>query len=71
MTNTLPPADITEAAINILCRELGPVATARFLHQMSNGAGDYTAERDQLIGSPTVEQLAAELAARRAAGTAS
>ena len=56
-----PLAEITEEAIHILCRELGPVNTARFLNQFTNGRGDYTRERDQLFGDLTVDQIVSEI----------
>ena len=56
-----PVAEITTTAIRVLCREIGPVNTARFLNQFSTGTGDYTAERDVILGNPTVDELLAEL----------
>jgi hypothetical protein len=61
----IPVAEITAKAIRVLCREIGPVNTARFLNQFTTGFGDYTAQRDELIGEPTVDELLAELRARR------
>ena len=54
-------AEITMTAIDVLCRELGPADTARFLDQFTSGDGDYTAQRDQLLGNPTVDELVAEI----------
>jgi hypothetical protein len=54
-TTTL--AEITDTAIRVLCREIGVVNTARFLNQFSAGAGNYTEERDQWLGNPTVDDL--------------
>ncbi len=49
-TSPMPIAEITATAIALLCREIGPVNTARFLNQFSNGFGNYTEERDALLG---------------------
>lgn len=68
MTPTpLPLAEVTRRAIEILARELGPVDTIRFIGQYTNGAGDYTAERDRLFADLTAEQIVAGIKARRAA----
>jgi hypothetical protein len=54
-------AHITTKVIRLLCREIGAAETARFLNQFTLGTGDYTEERDQIIGNPTVEELLAEI----------
>ena len=61
--NTARPtaAHITTTAIRLLCREIGAAQTARFLNQFTLGTGNYTEERDQIIGNPTVEELIAEI----------
>jgi hypothetical protein len=64
-TNPMPIAEVTAAAIALLCREIGPVNTARFINHFSNGFGNYTAERDSLLGNPTVEDLVKEIGGRR------
>jgi hypothetical protein len=58
-------AEITSTAILLLCREIGVVNTARFINQFTTGFGNYTAERDEIIGSATVEELVAEIENRR------
>lgn len=64
---TAPPtiAEITHTAITLLCRELGPANTARFLNQFTTGFGDYTQQRDQIVGDATVEELVDEIEKRR------
>ena len=62
-------AEITTTAIVLLCREIGPVNTARFLNQFTTGFGNYTEERDGMIGKPTVDELVAEIKQRRRKGT--
>jgi len=59
-------AEITTTAITLLCRQIGPVNTARFLNQFTAGYGNYTEERDELLGDPTVDELVAEIKQRRA-----
>ena len=67
----VPLADITATAIRVLCREIGAVNTARFLNQFTTGFGNYTEERDQIIGEPTVDELVAEIQQRREKGNKS
>ena len=55
------PAELTEEAIEILCREMGVVKTLRFLQQFSNGYGDYTRERENLFKDLTVADIVAEI----------
>lgn len=55
------PAEITEEAIEFLCREMGVVKTIRFLQQFSNGRGDYTKERENLFKDLTVADIVAEI----------
>lgn len=64
-TTPMPIAEVTAAAIALLCREIGPVNTARFINHFSNGFGNYTKERDDLLGNPTVEDLVKEIEIRR------
>ena len=45
-------------AILMLCKD-GDVA--RFIQQFTTGYGDYTAERDQIIGDQTVDEIVAEI----------
>jgi hypothetical protein len=58
-------AEITTTAITLLCREMGVVNTARFLNQFTTGLGNYTEERESIIGNATVDQLLAEIKKRR------
>ena len=54
-----PPAEITRQAIEVLSKELGLVATLRFLSQFSAGYGDYTQEREILCKDLTMDQALA------------
>jgi hypothetical protein len=61
----MPLAELNVTAIRILCRELGPVNTARFLNQFTTGFGSYTEERDALFGPMTVSEIAAQIKRER------
>jgi len=65
MTNVPTTAEITNTAITLLCREIGPANTARFLNQFTTGFGDYTKERDVIVGNATVDELVAEILQQR------
>lgn len=60
---TLP--ELRQAGIEALVKALGPVGMARFLQQFDPGRGDYTAERESILGSPTVDALVDEIEQRR------
>lgn len=64
-TTPVPVAEITATAIRVLCRELGVVNTARFLNQFTTGLGNYTEQRDQILGETTVEELIREIHLKR------
>jgi hypothetical protein len=60
--------EIHEEGISALNQALGPADAARFLQMYDSGSGDYTAERQSIIGNPTFEELekeSAELARKR------
>ena len=54
-TITMPMAELTTTTIKLLCREIGIVNTARFLSQFTMGYGNYTEEREQILGHLTVD----------------
>ncbi len=58
---TLTMEQIRRAGLDALVRELGPVGMVRFLQQFETGEGDYTLERHDWLGNPTVETLAREI----------
>lgn len=60
-----PIAQVTQRATDALVRELGVVDAIRFLGQFRAGSGDYTAQRQALIGSISVQELAAQIKAQR------
>lgn len=52
-------AEVNSAGIDALVQALGVADTARFLQQYGPGFGDYTAERDALLGDLSVEDTLA------------
>ena len=63
--STMYLQELTSSTIQLLCREIGVVNTARFLNQFTVGQGNYTEERDQLIGHWTVDDIVTEIQRRR------
>jgi hypothetical protein len=62
MTVELKPlAEVTQEAIRVLVRELGPVDTVRFVNQFTLGYGDCTRERDALWAELTLEDVVAAI----------
>lgn len=55
--HTATPEQIRHAGIEILAREIGVVGMVRFLQQSDPGIGDYTRERGQWLGNPSVDDL--------------
>lgn len=70
-TATATLEQIRRAGVEALRRELGVVGMVRFLQQFETGAGDYTEERQQFVGTLGVralaEQIQQEQATRRSA----
>ena len=65
VVQTRPLAEVTQNAIRVLCREIGLVDTIRFVGQFTVGYGDYTAERDELFGNMTLDDMIAEIKLRQ------
>jgi len=59
-TSPTPPSrplvEVNAVGLRALVRALGVADTARFLQQFGPGRGDYTAERDDLLGDPSLEE---------------
>ena len=62
---TVPLTELTTSTIQLLCREIGVVNTARFLNQFTVGYGNYTEEREQLVGDLTVDEIVREITRER------
>ena len=56
--------DITRRAIEVLTRELGAADTLRFVNQFTTGLGDYTTEREQMLGEETLDQIISKIKAK-------
>lgn len=65
-----PLATLTERALRLLLAELGPIDTARFLSQYTLGESDAVADKDRLVGSLTVAEIAAAIRQAQAAVSA-
>jgi len=61
VVQTKPLAEVTQTAIRVLCREIGPADTMRFVGQFTVGYGDYTAERDELFGDMSLSEMIAAI----------
>jgi hypothetical protein len=60
-SHTATLEEIRHAGIHALTRELGPTGMVRFLQQFDNGHGDYTAERQQWVGTIGVKALVEQI----------
>ncbi len=56
----LTPAQIRQMGIEALTKALGNDGMARFMQQLKIGTGDYSRDKDQILGNPTFEVRAAE-----------
>ncbi len=64
MTNvqtTMTQQEIRRTGIEILSRHMGLTGMIRFLQQTETGYGDYTKERDKLLGAPSLEELVSDI----------
>lgn len=62
MASTLKtPEELRTAGIDALNEALGPVDAVRFLRLFTSGAGDYTADRDRIIGTPSLDEIENDL----------
>ncbi len=60
-THSMMQQQIRMAGVEILSRYMGITGMIRFLQQNEVGHGDYTRERDKLLGNPSMEQLVSEI----------
>ena len=60
---TISLAELTSRAIALLTREFGTADTLRFVNQFTIGYGDYTAERESLFGTTTLDDMISEIKA--------
>ena len=64
-TKVMTMNEIRRTGIQLLTQNLGAVGMIRFLQQSDLGWGDYTKERSQWLGNPTLDEIAAEIKAKR------
>ena len=64
-TKVMTRNEIRRTGIQLLTQNLGAVGMVRFLQQSDLGWGDYTKERSQWLGNPTLDEIAAEIKAMR------
>ena len=56
-----PLAEVTQDAIRMLCQQIGPVDTVRFVNQFTVGYGNYTEERRRLYADLTLDDIVSEI----------
>jgi hypothetical protein len=59
---------IRQLGIEVLNRELGPVAMIRFLQQYTVGLGDYSKERHQWLDNLTIDDIVGKAYKKRKEG---
>lgn len=57
----LSQAEIRRLGIEALSKALGPAGMARFMQQFEMGSGDYTRDRDQILGNPSIDEIFADI----------
>ncbi|HTE18773.1 MAG TPA: hypothetical protein VK689_10395 [Armatimonadota bacterium] len=62
--------EVREVGMAALREALGPVDAIRFLQMFDLGSGDYTAERDEILGDPSLDELSRQLREMREQKTA-
>jgi hypothetical protein len=58
--------DINVKAQTILARELDPLEYIQFFRQYELGQGDYTRDREALLGNPSMDDIIGEIQAKQA-----
>lgn len=53
--------EIRRTGIQLLTQNLGNVGMVRFLQQNDLGWGDYTKERSQWLGNPSLDEIASDI----------
>ena len=61
MAQIMTQQQIRMAGIKILGQHMGVTEMIRFLQQTETGDGDYTKDRDALLGNPFLEDLVADI----------
>ena len=56
-TESMTQQQIRMVGIKVLSQAMGATGMIRFLQQTETGFGDYTKERHDILGNPTLEDL--------------
>lgn len=64
-TKVMTMNEIRRAGIQLLTQNLGAVGMVRFLQQSDLGWGDYTKDREQWLGNPSLSEIASDIKALR------
>ena len=67
MPQMKPLSEVNHEAIRLLSEQIGVVDTFRFVNQFTTGHGNYTEERDALIGQLTLNEIVAAIEGKRIA----
>ena len=57
----LTKSQIRQMGIEALTKALGLAGMARFIQQIELSSDDYTRDRDEILGNPTIEEIATEI----------
>jgi 3-dehydroquinate dehydratase len=57
----LTQAEIRQMGIQVLYEALGSAGMMRFMHQFEMGSGDYTRDRDKILGNITLDDIFASI----------
>ncbi len=55
--NKLTLTQIEQLGIDVLTSVLGPAGMGLFMHQFEMGSGDYTQDRDKILGNPSIKEI--------------
>jgi hypothetical protein len=64
-TLTLEPHEVRVRGLKALKRDLGVAGMAQFIQQLARGRGDYSKGRHALVDRLTLDEIWAELKAKR------
>jgi hypothetical protein len=64
-TQIKPLSEVSHEAIRLLAEKIGIVDTFRFINRFTSGNGDYTREREELLGHLTLDDIVSPVENRR------
>ncbi len=53
--------ELQNKGYQVLQEHLGIVGMLKFIQQFDTGSGNYTKEREKLLGNPTIDEIKAEI----------